>query len=263
MAMARCPPTVESADSGVKVTFFDPVLDRRLRVTEPAADLPVLLAVLSSFRDRPLPGDLATFGEIGLAGEIRPVPNGQERLREAAKHGFSRVIVPKANAPREDLGFLLVAAIGLSETSAETILRAHAVHPIAAVQTEYSLWTREAEIAVIDACREIGAAFVAFSPLARGFLTGALRDDYVALADEAGCTPGQLALAWLLEQGEDIIPIPGTANLAHLEENFTAGEVQVDAADLERAGALINRHTVTGDRYNPTTLAEIDTEQFP
>jgi aryl-alcohol dehydrogenase-like predicted oxidoreductase len=185
-----------------------------------------------------------------------------------------------------------VRAVGLSETSAETILRAHAVHPIAAVQTEYSLWTREAEIAVIDACREIGAAFVAFSPLARGFLTGALRDvstlgekdlrrnmprfypenfarnvalldDYVALADEAGCTPGQLALAWLLEQGEDIIPIPGTANLAHLEENFTAGEVSVDAAVLERAGAMINRHTVTGDRYNPTTLAEIDTEQFP
>jgi len=184
-----------------------------------------------------------------------------------------------------------VRAIGLSETSAATIRRAHAVQPIAAVQTEYSLWTREAEIAVLDACREIGAAFVAFSPLARGFLTGRLRDvstlgekdlrrnmprfypenftknlalldDYVALADEAGCTPGQLALAWLLAQWDDIIPIPGTANPAHLEENFAAGEVTVDAALLERAGAIINRHTVSRDRYIPTTQAEIDTEQF-
>jgi DNA repair protein RadA/Sms len=82
-----------------------------VRVTEPAADLPVLLAVLSSFRDRPVPGDLATFGEVGLAGEIRPVPNGQERLREAAKHGFRRAIVPKANAPKKIIDGLEVVAV--------------------------------------------------------------------------------------------------------------------------------------------------------
>jgi DNA repair protein RadA/Sms len=83
-----------------------------VRVSEPAADLPVLLAVMSSFRDRPLPGDLATFGEVGLAGEIRPVPNGQERLREAAKHGFKRVIVPRANAPKKAIAGLEVVAVG-------------------------------------------------------------------------------------------------------------------------------------------------------
>ena len=82
-----------------------------VRVTEPAADLPVLLAILSSFRDRPLPGDLATFGEVGLAGEIRPVPNGQERLREASKHGFKRIIVPRANAPKKRIADLDIVAV--------------------------------------------------------------------------------------------------------------------------------------------------------
>lgn len=182
-----------------------------------------------------------------------------------------------------------VRALGLSEVSAATLRRAHAVHPIAAVQTEYSLWTRNAELGVLRACRDIGAAFVAFSPLARGFLTGKLRDvtgfeakdirramprfepanyaanlallpAYEALAARAGCTPGQLALAWVLAQGEHIVPIPGTTNMEHLRENVGAATPAIDAKLLAEADALINPKTVTGARYGAQSAAEVDTE---
>ncbi|SCK15703.1 Predicted oxidoreductase [Variovorax sp. HW608] len=184
-----------------------------------------------------------------------------------------------------------VRALGLSEVSAATVRRAHAVHPVAAVQTEYSLWTRNAEIAVLAACREIGAAFVAFSPLARAFLTGTLTEvgsldakdirrpmprfspenyarnlqllpAFEALAREAGCTPGQLALAWLLHQGSDIVPIPGTTSVAHLLENLAAADLALEASVLARAGALINQETVTGERYAAQSSQEVDTEVF-
>ena len=160
-----------------------------------------------------------------------------------------------------------VRTIGLSEVSAATIRRAHRVHPITAVQTEYSLWTRNPEVAVLDACRELGITFVAFSPLARGFLTGELRDTrrcrprtsgsacrgsrritfqqnlqlldgLAALAREQGCTMGQLALAWVLAQGTHIVPIPGTTQLDHLEENVGATGItlsQRHAASTERS----------------------------
>jgi len=185
-----------------------------------------------------------------------------------------------------------VKTIGLSEVSALTLRRAHAVHPITALQSEYSLWTREPEIATLKACRELGTAFVPFSPLARAFLTGTLRDpqaeleakdirnqmprfdaanyaknldllpEYLRLADEARCTPAQLALAWLLAQGEDIIPIFGTRNVAHLDDNAGAANVKLEPRILERLDALINQKTVTGPRYNAATQAEIDTETF-
>ncbi|MBU6258643.1 MAG: aldo/keto reductase [Burkholderiales bacterium] len=185
-----------------------------------------------------------------------------------------------------------VRALGLSEVSAATLRRAHAVHPIAAVQSEYSLWTRNPEIAVLDACREIGAAFVAFSPLARAFLTGTLRDvgtldakdlrrqmarfdpdtyarnlkllpPYEALAAEVGCTPGQLALAWLLARGGHIVPIPGTTRIDHLRENCGAAAVTLTPAQRARLDALVGRHNVIGPRYNAATQAEVDTEEFP
>ena len=184
-----------------------------------------------------------------------------------------------------------VRALGLSEVSAATLRRAHAVHPIAALQTEYSLWTRNPEIAVLQACRELGTAFVAFSPLARGFLGGRLRDvgtlqakdirramprfspenyaanlplldGFTAEATRLGCAPAALALAWLLHQGEDIVPIPGTTQITHLQEWLAAPALTLDAATLARLEALINRHTVHGARYNPATQAEIDTEEF-
>ena len=186
-----------------------------------------------------------------------------------------------------------VRAIGLSEVSAATLRRAHAVHPISALQNEYSLWTRNAEVAALEACRELGVALVAFSPLARGFLTGKLRDvssldakdirrgmprfqpdtyaanirlldsGYAALAVEAGCTPAQLALGWLLAKAPYNVPIPGTTKPAHLAENVAAADVELSADVLARVDALINRHTVVGPRYSAATQAEIDSEEFP
>ncbi len=186
-----------------------------------------------------------------------------------------------------------IQTIGLSEVSADTLRRAHKVHPITALQTEYSLWSRNAEIAVLDACKEIGAAFVAFSPLARGFLTGKLTDPkaqletadirhgmprfypsnypknlellpaYNKVAADVGCTPAQLALAWLLAKQPHVIPIPGTRHLAYAQENFGAINFTLTTAQVEKLDSLINRHTVTGERYNPPTQTEIDTEQFP
>ena len=184
-----------------------------------------------------------------------------------------------------------VRAIGLSEVSAATLKRAHAVHPIAAVQTEYSLWTRNPEIAVLQACRDIGAAFVAFSPVARGFLTGKLRDvaaldakdirrtmprfepahyaanlallpAFEALAQEAGCTPAQLALAWLLQRAPHIVPIPGTTQLAHLRENLGATGVMLDPSVVARAETLLDPRSISGGRYSAQSQAEVDTEQF-
>lgn len=182
-------------------------------------------------------------------------------------------------------------SIGLSEVSAATLRKAHAVHPISAVQTEYSLWTRNPEIAVLEACRELGAAFVAFSPVARGFLCDALHDvgtlgpkdiraamprfapenyaanlkllpPYKALAREAGCTPAQLALAWLLHKAPHIIPIPGTSSVQHLQEDVAAADVMLSADLIGRLEALINQQTVHGHRYSAQSRAEVDTEEF-
>lgn len=184
-----------------------------------------------------------------------------------------------------------IGAIGLSEVGAETLRKAHAEHPIAAVQTEYSLWTRNAEIAVLDACRELGAAFVAFSPVARGFLAGGVNDpaelvekdirrnmprfqqpnfrknqewlaQYANLAESSGCTMAQLALAWLLAKGDHVLPIPGTTSLAHLKENFAAAELTLSSSVVEELDNLINEKTVSGNRYPDATQAEIDTEEF-
>ena len=185
-----------------------------------------------------------------------------------------------------------VRALGLSEVSAATLRRAHATHPIAAVQSEYSLWTRNPEVAVLQACRELGTAFVAFSPLARGFLADRIRDmgefaaddirhamprfqgaalaanqrllpGFRTAAADAGCTPAQLALAWVLAQGDHIVPIPGTGRLDHLEENAQADGVRLDDAMLNRLDMLINPKTVEGPRYNAATQADIDTEELP
>ncbi len=184
-----------------------------------------------------------------------------------------------------------IRSIGLSEVSATTLRKAHAVHPIAAVQTEYSLWTRNPEIAVLDACRELGAAFVAFSPVARGYLCGdpidvsaldakdirramprfsaenyaanlQLLPAYHALAKEAGCSPAQFALAWLLQKAPHIIPIPGTTSVDHLLDDLGAAHVKLEPALIAKAEKLINQHTVTGPRYNPQGTSEVDTEVF-
>jgi aryl-alcohol dehydrogenase-like predicted oxidoreductase len=184
-----------------------------------------------------------------------------------------------------------VRTIGLSEVSAATVRKAHAVHPVAAVQTEYSLWTRNPEIAVLSACRELGITFVAFSPVARGFLCDAVPDvtgfdakdirktmprfdpenharnlqllpPYKALAREVGCTPAQLALAWLLHQGQHVVPIPGTTRVDHLKEDLGAADVQLSPELIGRLAALINEKTVAGNRYSEQSNREVDTEVF-
>lgn len=185
----------------------------------------------------------------------------------------------------------LVRSIGLSEVSAATIRKAHAVHPVAAVQTEYSLWTRNPEIAVLQTCRELGISFVAFSPVARGFLSGKLRDvgaldakdirhglprfeptnyagnlkllpAYEAVAAEAGCTPAQLALAWLLHKDSNVIPLFGTTSLEHLAENAAAASVKLSPELMAKVEGVINQHTVVGNRYSEQSNREVDTEVF-
>jgi len=184
-----------------------------------------------------------------------------------------------------------IRAIGLSEVSADTLRKAHAEHPIAAVQSEYSLWSRNPEIEVLAECRRLNVAFVAFSPLARGYLTGKLRDattlqpkdirrqmprfepdnyaanlllldEFSRIAGETGCSMGQLALAWLLTRGEHVLPLMGTTRIDHLAENLGAGAVRPGPDTLARLDALINQHTVHGARYMPGTQAEVDTEMF-
>jgi len=184
-----------------------------------------------------------------------------------------------------------IRAIGLSEVSAATLHRAHAVHPIAAVQSEYSLCTRNPEIAVIEACRRIGATFVAFSPLARGFLAGGLPevtsleprdirrsmprfaaaahaanlglfDEYAKLGRAAHASMAQLALAWVLARGRHVVAIPGTTCRTHLEENLGAATLELQPQLIAKLDALINQRTVAGERYNAATQAEVDTEDF-
>lgn len=183
-----------------------------------------------------------------------------------------------------------VRELGLSEVSATTLRRAHAEHPIAAVQTEYSLWSRNAEIAVLKACEELGTTFVAFSPLGRGFLTGELvdlsvlpegdirlkmprfqPDNYArnlsllppmkALADDLGITQAQLALAWVLHRSPSIKAIPGTTRTGHMKENFAARDISLSDEVIQRLDALINTETVHGPRYAEAQMPEIDTER--
>jgi aryl-alcohol dehydrogenase-like predicted oxidoreductase len=180
-----------------------------------------------------------------------------------------------------------VRALGLSEASAATIRRAHAVHPIAAVQSEYSLWTREPEADVFPVLRELGIGFVPFSPLGRGLLTGAIRtgadlgaDDWrrtlprfqpenmatnVAIADtlqrlavEKGVTAAQLALAWVLHQGDFIVPIPGARKIHHLEQNTAAAGISLGAAELAAIGEAASPDKVAGKRYPDAALAQVD-----
>lgn len=179
--------------------------------------------------------------------------------------------------------------LGVSEISAETLRKAHAVHPITALQSEYSVWSRNPEIATLETCRELGIAFVAFSPLTRGFLVGRFDNmaelppadirqrmprfepdnfeanrpliaGFTVLAKAAGCTPSQLALAWVLDRGEDIIPIPGSCQAAHIRENLGAADLTLDDELRGRIEALVNPATVHGARYDAVTRREIDTE---
>ena len=180
-----------------------------------------------------------------------------------------------------------VRYLGLSEAAPDTIRRAHATHPITALQSEYSLWTRDPEDGVLDTLRELGIGFVAYSPLGRGFLTGQIRslddlpeDDWrrtnprfqedalrenLRLADVVGelarrldVTPAQLAIAWVLAKGEDIVPIPGTKSPTRLEENAGGADVKLSASDVEELDTAISRDAVRGERYTEAAMALLD-----
>jgi aryl-alcohol dehydrogenase-like predicted oxidoreductase len=178
-----------------------------------------------------------------------------------------------------------VRALGLSEAGVGTIRRAHDVHPVAAVQSEYSLWTRDPENGVLAVCRELGIGFVPFSPLGRGFLAGAIRSSdqlgekdfrrglprfdeeniqrnlaVVAgleqLAAKKGKTAAQLALAWVLHQGDFIVPIPGSRKIANLEANVAATGIKLDPQELAEIGALVSPDNISGQRYAPAAMAQ-------
>jgi aryl-alcohol dehydrogenase-like predicted oxidoreductase len=238
------------------------------------------------------------FGLVLKAGMYeRGVDNSPEYIRSACEASLARLKIEAIDlyyihrlnleAPLEDsIGTLAdlvkqgkILAIGLSELSPETLRRAAAIHPVAAVQSEYSLWTRDPELGVLQACREVGASFVAYSPLGRGFPTGQVAssnlnakdfrrmnphflnenlkcnqrivDTVRALAEEKGCTPAQLALAWLLKQVDDVIPIPGTRRIKYLDDNLGALNVLLTPANLERIGTSLPVGVAAGERYAP------------
>jgi aryl-alcohol dehydrogenase-like predicted oxidoreductase len=180
-----------------------------------------------------------------------------------------------------------VRYLGMSEASPQTIRKAYAVHPITALQTEYSLWSRDVEDEILPVCRELGIGFVPYSPLGRGFLTGQIQrfedlaeDDYrrfsprfqgdnfqknielvqriQEIAQEKGCKPSQLALAWLLSQGDDIVPIPGTKKRTYLEENVGALQVQLTSRDLERINQAAPNGIAAGDRYPEDSMKSLN-----
>jgi len=240
---------------------------------------------------------LATkFGNVRAAdGAFIGVNGRPEYIRKACDASLKRLGVEKidlyyqhrvdpATPIEETVGAMAelvkqgkIRHIGLSEAAAGTIRRAQKVHPIAALQTEYSLWTRDPETEILQACKELGITFVAYSPLGRGFLTGQIKrpqdvpNDYrknmprlqeenlgrnlelaqglEEIAKEKGCTPAQLALAWLLAQGEFIVPIPGTKRIKYLEQNAEALNVKLSLEDLQRIDRLVPHGAAAGERY--------------
>jgi len=253
-------------------------------------------------------GEFVLASKCGMTrGEERDLNGSPARLKQTCDESLGRLNVDaidlyylhrwdKRVPIEESVGALAdlvhagkIKSIGLSEVSAVTLRKAHAVHPIAALQTEYSPWTRNPEIAVLDTCRELGVAFVAFSPVGRGFLAGGVRDiaelqpgdfrlgmprfqgdafaanlqlfeKFAALAKSAGCTPAQLCLAWLLQKDEIIVPIPGTTRPDHMNENAGAAKFTLSAKIITQLESLVNASTVTGRRYAPAMQAAVDTE---
>jgi aryl-alcohol dehydrogenase-like predicted oxidoreductase len=260
-----------------------------------------------AIRDRRDRVVLATkFGNVrGADGSFQGVNGRPEYVRSACEASLRRLGVETIdlyyqhrvdpNTPIEEtVGEMKrlveegkVRYLGLSEASAETIRRAHAVHPIAALQSEYSLWTRDVEAEILPTCRELGLGFVAYSPLGRGFLTGQFQkpedlpendrrrmfprfqeenfDQNLRLVERVkeiaagkNCTPAQLALAWVLAQGEDVVPIPGTKRRAYLEQNAKALEVELTEDDLARIGEVARPEAVAGKRYPEAAMASVN-----
>lgn len=260
---------------------------------------------LKPFRERVKIATKFGFDLAPEGGPPRGVDSRPEHIRAVCEASLQRLGVETIdllyqhrvdpNVPIEDVagavGELVaqgkVRWFGLSEAGAQTIRRAHAVHPVSAVQSEYSLWSRDVEREVLPACRELGVGFVPYSPLGRGFLTGAIADpndlaendfrrtlprltgaafdknrslveSLAALAAEKGRTPAQLALAWLLHQGRDIVPIPGTTKTHRLEENLAAGDIRLSPEDLAAIERAVPQEAVAGTRYNERGMQMIN-----
>jgi aryl-alcohol dehydrogenase-like predicted oxidoreductase len=260
-----------------------------------------------AIRDRRDEVFLATkFGNVrGENGEFLGVKGDPAYVRSACEASLRRLGVETIdlyyqhrvdpNVPIEDtVGAMArlkeegkIRFLGLSEAAPRTIRKAHATHPITAVQTELSLWSRDAEAEVLPAVRELGIGYVAYSPLGRGFLTGQIKspsdfaeDDFRRnhprfqgenfdrnielvrevgkLAEEKGCTTAQLALAWVLAQGEDIVPIPGTKHVRYLDDNIGALEVALSRADLDRLDAILPPGAAAGERYAERAMAALN-----
>ncbi|HEY7160564.1 MAG TPA: aldo/keto reductase [Acidobacteriota bacterium] len=250
---------------------------------------------------------LATkFGNVRAAnGEFIGVSGSPEYVRECCDASLKRLKVetidlyyqhrvdPKTPI-EETIGAMVrlkeegkIRYIGMSEAAPATIRRAHAVHPIAALQTEYSLWTRDVETEILPTCRELGIGFVAYSPLGRGFLTGTIQKDtqlpdsdwrkhaprfedenwkhnkrivdtIERIATEKKCTPAQLALAWVLARGKDIVPIPGTKRMKYLEENAQAAEIILSENDLHAIDEAIPPGITAGERYPERAMRAVN-----
>jgi aryl-alcohol dehydrogenase-like predicted oxidoreductase len=252
---------------------------------------------------------LASKGGMALVDGVKVIDGRPDTLRAQVDASLGRLgvdhidlyylhrwdrsvpIGDSVGALRELVDVGKIGAIGLSEVSVARLHAALEVAPIAAVQNEYSLWSRNPELGMLDATRDAGVTLVAFSPVARGFLADAIVDPdalaagdirramprfqapnwkhnaallpaWRALAADAGCTPAQLALAWVLSRGEQVTAIPGTTDTAHLRDNLAAERLVVDPTILARAGSLIDTGTVAGPRYNAVNTAEVDAESF-
>jgi aryl-alcohol dehydrogenase-like predicted oxidoreductase len=299
-----------SADQAASMAVLHRALDLGVNLLDTAdmygvgANERLLSELLQHRRDEVV---LATkFGILrGPDGERLGIDGRPEYVRSACERSLQRLGVDHIDlyylhrvdpkVPIEDtVGAMagLVAAgkvrhLGLSEVSAATLRRAAAVHPIAAVQSEYSLWSRDVERGVLPACRELGVGFVAYSPLGRGFLSGAIQcaddlspDDWrranprfarenlsfnlqfvaavTALAAARGCTPAQLALAWLLDQGDDIVPIPGTRRISRLEENLAAAQLSLSDRERAQLQGVMTAIEIRGTRYPAEVMAQLN-----
>src|SRR5215831_2125237 len=280
------------------VTFFDTA-----EVYGPYANEELVGRALKGRRDNVI---IATkFGFRIENGAIAGTDSRPQHIRDAVEGSLQRLATDRIDllyqhridpkVPMEDVVGTLadliregkVRNLGLSEAGEENIRRAHAVHPIAALQSEYSLWERNLEPRLIPLCRELGIGLVPFAPLGRGFLAGDVKraEEYPPedfrhkdpryegenfdanmraavvvreLANSKGTTAGQIALAWLLHQGEDIVPIPGTRQRRHLEDNVGAVSVTLTAAEMAQLGAALSAENISGPRYSPERMAQVD-----
>ena len=275
---------------------YGPLTNEELvgRAVKGKRDQYVIATKFSRRMDNAIPGDAASVGpQDGSAEHVkRSIEGSLRRLgTDYVDLYYQHRVDPKVEI-EETVGAMAelvqegkVRHIGLSEAAPGTLRRANAVHPVTALQTEYSLWTRDPEAEILPACHELGIGFVPYSPIGRGFLAGRFsnpeeldEDDFrrsnprfqgenfrqnqrlaakvKEIAEEKGVTPGQLALAWVLAQGDDLVPIPGTTRRAHLEENAGAADIQLTGDDLARIDQELPE--VAGERYTPEGMAAVN-----